>query len=65
MCQVSDLIMKDNPKVEQNGGNEEYEERTTVEVLVCMPDRKSKVKEAHMMENVHLQSSLNDKTDAG
>ena len=36
--------MKDNPVVQYNGGNDDEEEKSTVEVLVSIPDRRVKVK---------------------
>lgn len=38
--------MKDNPVVQYNGGNDDEEEKSTVEVLVSIPDRRVKVKVA-------------------
>ena len=46
MLRTSDLIMKDNPIVQYNGGNDDKEEEGTMEVLVSIPDRRVKVKVA-------------------
>ena len=59
---TSDLIMKENPIVQYNGGNDDKEEESTVEVLVSIPDRRVKVKVADEEKSKHVLNSLSNET---
>ena len=59
---TSDLIMKENPIVQYNGGNDDKEEESTVEVLVSIPDRRVKVKVADEVKSKHVLNSLSNET---
>ena len=63
MLRTSDLIMKDNPIVQYNGGNDDEEEEGTVEVLVSIPDRRVKVKVAdEEKKSKRVLNSLSNET---
>ena len=54
--------MKENPIVQYNGGNDDKEEESTVEVLVSIPDRRVKVKVADEEKSKHVLNSLSNET---